>query len=180
MYHIYHIIHFFFWLKSMRSRHTIFFFNESLCHATLENIGREVAPQHFLFQSKSTSHAEVAPLCFYFWTHFPFSHYRRGQRSHHVLFSLHIRHPTWATHKRNSTAPAPFSPSLLDEGITHAVVTKKWRSWRVCIQNEDVHIARNSYFKFSTPKLVISYWNESLVVPSFPLSSATSENFPLR
>ena len=78
------------------------------------------------------------------------------------------------------TAPAPFSPSLMDEGITRAVVTKKWRSWRVCIQNADVHIARNSYFKFNTPKLVISYWNESLVVPSFPLSSASSENFPLR
>ena len=31
-----------------------------------------------------------------------------------------------------------------DEGITRAVVTKRWRSWRVCIQNEDVHIARNS------------------------------------
>ena len=58
------------------------------------------------------------------------------------------------------------SPLLLwDEGITRAVVTKKWRSWRVCIQNEDVHIARNSYFKFGTPKLVISYQNESLVVP---------------
>ena len=67
-----------------------------------------------------------------------------------------------------------------NEGITRAVVTKKWRSWRVCIQNEDVHIARNSYFKFNTPKLVISYWNESLVVPSFLLSSASSENFPLR
>ena len=101
------------WVES-RSRHTIFFFNESLCCATLENIGREVAPQCFLFQSKSTSHTEVAPLCFYFQTHFPFSRYRRGQRSHHVLFSLHIMHPTWATREWNSTAPAPFSPSLLD------------------------------------------------------------------
>ena len=103
------------WVES-RSRHTIFFFNESLCRATLENIGREVAPQRFLFQSKSASHAEVAPLCFYFRTHFPFSRYRRGQRSRHVLFSLHIRHPTQATRERNSTAPAPFSPSLLDAG----------------------------------------------------------------
>ena len=145
-----------------------------------EESRREVAPQRFLFKSKSASHAEVAPLCFYFRIHFPFSRYRRGQRSCHVLFSPHIRHPTRATRERNSTASAPFSPSLLDEGITRAVVTKKWRSWRVCIQNEDVHIARNSYFKFNTPKLVISYWNESLVVPSFLLSSASSENFPLR
>ena len=38
-----------------------------------------------------------------------------------------------------------LSPLLLwDEGITRAVVTKRWRSCRVCIQNEDVHIARNS------------------------------------
>ena len=101
------------WVKS-RSRHAIFFFNESLCRATLENIGREVVPQRFLFQSKSASHAEVVPLCFYFRTHFPFSRYRRGQRSRHMLFSLHIRHPTRATREWNSTAPAPFSPSLLD------------------------------------------------------------------
>ena len=107
------------WVES-RSRHTIFFFNESLCRATLENIGREVVPQRFLFQSKSASHAEVAPLCFYFRTHFPFSRYRRGQRSRHVLFSLHIRHPTRATRERNSTAPAPFSPSLLDCALSFA------------------------------------------------------------
>ena len=37
----------------------------------------------------------------------------------------------------------PFSYGM-DEGITRAVVTKRWRSSRVCIQNEDVHIARNS------------------------------------
>ena len=79
-----------------------------------EKSHREVAPQRFHFQSKSTSHAEVAPLCFYFRIHFPFSRYRRGQRSCHVLFSPHIRHPTRATRERNSTAPAPFSPSLLD------------------------------------------------------------------
>ena len=42
------------------------------------------------------------------------------------------------------TAPAPFSPSLMDEGITCAIVTKRWRSCRVCIQYENVHIARNS------------------------------------
>ena len=52
-----------------------------------EKSRREVAPQRFHFQSKSVSHAEVAPLCFYFWIHFPFSCYRRGQRSRHVLFS---------------------------------------------------------------------------------------------
>ena len=51
-----------------------------------EKSRREVAPQRFHFQSKSASHAEVAPLCFYFWIHFPFSRYRRGQRSRHVLF----------------------------------------------------------------------------------------------
>ena len=33
---------------------------------TLENIGREVAPQRFLFQSKPTSHTEVAPPWFLF------------------------------------------------------------------------------------------------------------------
>ena len=80
-----------------------------------EKSRREVAPQHFHFQSKSASHAEVTPLCFYFRIHFPFSRYRRGQRSRHELFSPHIRHPTRATHERNSTAPAPFSPSLLDD-----------------------------------------------------------------
>ena len=52
-----------------------------------EKSHREVAPQCFHFQSKSMSHAEVAPLCFYFRIHFPFSRYRRGQRSRHVLFS---------------------------------------------------------------------------------------------
>ena len=52
-----------------------------------EKSRREVAPQRFHFQSKSASHAEVAPLCFYFRIHFPFSRYRRGQRSRHVLFS---------------------------------------------------------------------------------------------
>ena len=52
-----------------------------------EKSHREVAPQHFHFQSKSASHAEVAPLGFYFWIHFPFLCYRRGQRLHHVLFS---------------------------------------------------------------------------------------------
>ena len=105
----------------------IFFFNESLCRTTLENIGREVAPQRFLFQSKSASHTEVTPLCFYFRTHFPFSRYRRGQRSRHVLFSLHIRHPTRATRERNSTAPAPFSPSLLDE--VHSLHSKFNHCW---------------------------------------------------
>ena len=79
-----------------------------------EKSRREVAPQHFYFQSKSASHAEVAPLCFYFRIHFPFSHYRRGQRWRHMLFSPHIRHPMRATRERNSTAPAPFSLSLLD------------------------------------------------------------------
>ena len=79
-----------------------------------EKSRREVAPQHFHFQSKSASHAEVTPLCFYFRIHFPFSHYRRGQRLRHMLFLLHIRHPTRATCEWNSTALAPFSPSLLD------------------------------------------------------------------
>ena len=95
---------------------------------------------------------------------------------------------TWAKREKHASISGGrlhSSGTLLpffygDEGITRAVVTKKWRSCRVCIQNEDVHIARNSYFKFNTPKLIISHWNESLVVPSFPLSSASSEKFPPR
>ena len=169
--------------------------------STSEKFGREVAPPGFHFQSKSASHAEVAPPHFYFRTDFPFSRYRRGGRSRHIgpekeshVLSTYKRQEhaskTRAKREQNArnmlvypapdyTAPAP-SFSKEDEGITRAVVTKKWRSWRVCIQNEDVHIARNSYFRFNTPKLVIFYQNESLVVPSFPLSSASSENFPLR
>ena len=51
--------------------------------------------------------AWVIPLC-----------YRRGQRLCHMLlpcgFSPHMSHPMQATCKQNSTALAPFSPSLLD------------------------------------------------------------------
>ena len=57
---------------------------------------------------------------------------------------------------------------------------ERQRSCRVHIQNEDVHIARNSYFWFNAPKIVISHWNEPLVTPSFPLSSASCDIFPLR
>ena len=128
-----------------------------------EKFGREVVPPRFHFQSKSASHTEVAPLDFFFRTEIRFPRYRRGGRSRHVLCHVlfcpikgkSTRAKTRAKREQNArnmrvfppadyTAPAPFSPSLMDEGITRAVVTKKWRSWRVCIQNEDVHIARNS------------------------------------
>ena len=167
--------------------------------ATLVKFGWEVAPPRFHFQSKSASHAEVTPPDFFFRTDFPFSRYRRGQWSRHIgpqkeshVFLAYKRQEhasktreTCEKHARLSGGRLHSSGTLLpfsygDEGITRAVVTKKGRSCRVCIQNEDVHIARNSYFKFNTPKPVISYWNESLVVPSFPLSSASSAFFPLR
>ena len=51
-----------------------------------EKFGREVAPPGFHFQSKSASHAEVAPLDFFFRTEIWFPRYRRGGRSGHVLF----------------------------------------------------------------------------------------------
>ena len=54
---------------------------------------------------------------------------------------------------------------------TKNYLSRLQRSCRVHIWNEDVHIARNSYFWFNAPKLVISHWNEPLVTPSFPLSS---------
>ena len=49
-----------------------------------KKFGREVAPLRFHFQSKSTSHTEVAPLDFFFRTEIRFLHYRRGGRSRHI------------------------------------------------------------------------------------------------
>ena len=73
-----------------RLRHTTSFCDQIPRRATVKKIGREVAPPRFLFESKSASRhflTEVAPLYFFFRTQFPFSRYRRGQRSRHVLFS---------------------------------------------------------------------------------------------
>ena len=101
-----------------------------------EKFGREVAPLRFHFRSKSASHAEVAPLDFFFRTDFRFPRYRRGGRSRHVLCHVlfcpikgkSTRAKTWAKREQNArnmrvfpapdyTAPAPFSPSLMDEHI---------------------------------------------------------------
>ena len=52
--------------------------------ATLVKFGWEVAPPRFHFQSKSASHAEVAPLHIFFRTEIRFPRCRRGGRSRHI------------------------------------------------------------------------------------------------
>ena len=98
-----------------------------------EKFGREVAPLRFHFQSKSVSHAESAPLDFFFWTDFRFLRYRRGGRSCHVLCHVlfcpikgkSMQAKTRAKREQNVrnmrvfppanyTAPAPSSPSFME------------------------------------------------------------------
>ena len=120
-----------------------------------EKFGREVAPPHFHFQSKSASHAEVAPLDFFFRTDFRFPRYRRGGRSRHVLFSGYKRQEHASKmrakrekHARNMrvypapdyTAPAPFSPSLMDG-----------RGYYPCRCHEKVKILQGMYSKWGCP-----------------------------
>ena len=94
-----------------------------------EKFGREVAPPGFHFQSKSTSHAEVTPLHFFFGQ---ISSFRaiEGEEGHATCFAMCFfalwkaraheqKREQNARNMRvfpapNYTAPAPFSPSLMD------------------------------------------------------------------
>ena len=125
-----------------------------------EKSRREVAPQDIHFRSNSAPrHSEKnwqrgRATSFPFWIEIRESAVLDWgcatftlQKECHVVFFPIKGIPREHSRENSQIATTQLRhPSLLlwwDEGITRAVVTKRWGSWRVCIQNEDVHIARN-------------------------------------